>query len=135
MLYTVNLDKDGFILSISHSLNDSIDLNLDSMDLKHINAYQIIDGIAVLNQDKLAELISEEEQESNDEEIFELQQKLNETDYVVARAFEEVMALNNPLTWIADVIKIMVKYSAEYAETLANRKTWRKRIEELRKES
>ena len=133
MLYTVNLDKDNFILSLSHTANDDVDLDLDQMDLVHIGAYQLIDGIAVLNQDKLAELIDEEEQESKDAEIFDLQEKLNQTDYIVSRAFEEVMSLTNPLTWVADVIKIMIKYSTKYAEQLANRKTWRERIEELKK--
>ena len=65
-------------------------------------------------------------------EITELQAKLTETDYIVSRAFEEVMSLTNPITWVADVIKIMIKYSAKYREVIANRKSWRERIEELR---
>lgn len=133
MLYTVNLDENNFILSLSHTPSDNVELELSEIDLLHLGAYQLIDGSLILNQEKLAQLVSEEEREAKNEEIFDLQEKLNQTDYIVARAFEEVMSLTNPLTWIADVIKIMIKYSAQYAEQLANRKTWRERIEELKK--
>lgn len=132
-MFTVNLDKDGFILSVSHTAGDNVSLNLEEMDLNHLNAYQLIDGKAVLNEEKLAELVAEEEQEAKYEEIYELEQNLNSTDYIMARMLEEIMALSNPLTFIADIIKIFASYATKYKDTLANRKKWRERIEELKK--
>lgn len=67
-MYTVNLDKDNFILSISHTKNDNVNLNLDEMDLHYLNAYQLISGKAVLNEEKKAELIKEEEEQKKREE-------------------------------------------------------------------
>ena len=68
----------------------------------------------------------------NQKEINELQQKLNESDYLVARTFEQVMELTNPLTFIADVLKILAQFKAKYRDTIKNRQAWRTRIEELR---
>lgn len=133
MLYTLNLDENDYILSIGHGPYDNSELDLETLDVKHINAYRFIDNQAVLDQEKLNAMIAEEERIGKALEIEELEKNLNSTDYIVARAFEDVMALTNPLTWVADVIKIMIKYSTQYAETLANRKIWRERIEELRK--
>ena len=67
-MYTVNLDKDNFILSISHTKNDNVNLNLEEMDLHYLNAYQLISGKAVLNEEKKAELIKEEEEQKRREE-------------------------------------------------------------------
>ena len=52
---------------------------------------------------------------------------------VIARWGEEIISLDNPLTWISDVIKINLKYMKNYKELLKNRKEWRERIEELRR--
>lgn len=67
-MYTVNLDKDNFILSISHTKNDNVNLNLEEIDLHYLNAYQLISGKAVLNEEKKAELIKEEEEQKRREE-------------------------------------------------------------------
>ena len=66
-----------------------------------------------------------------EKEISRLKSFLNETDYIVSRCFEEVMALDNRLTFIVDFIAIMVKYTKKYKEVLAERVKARKRIEEL----
>lgn len=133
MLYTVTLDKDNYILSIGNSLNDNVELDLSKIDLRFLNAYQLIDGQAVANEEKMAELVAEEEQKEKNEEIEDLEQKLYSTDYIMARMLEEIMALNNPLTFIADMIKIFASYATKYKNTLADRKAWRERIEELKK--
>ena len=133
MLYTVTLDKDNYILSIGNSLNDNVELDLSKIDLRFLNAYQLIDGQAVADEEKMAELVAEEEEREKEIEIADLEQKLYSTDYIMARMLEEIMALNNPLTFIADIIKIFASYATKYKDTLANRKKWRERIEELKK--
>ena len=132
MKYTVNLDDNNYVLSIANTPNDNIELDLTDIDLPHLNAYQLLDNELVLDEVKLNELIAQEHQHEVDYEIFELEQKLNSTDYIMARMLEENMALDKPLTFIADMIKIFVSYAKKYKIQLANRKSWRERIEELR---
>lgn len=64
MLYTVNLDQDNFILSIANTANDNIELDLDSMELDYLEAYRLINGQCVLNEEKKAEIIAEREAEA-----------------------------------------------------------------------
>lgn len=132
MLYTVNTDKNNYVLSIANTTNDNIELDLTDIDLPHLNAYQLLDNELVLDEVKLNELIAQEHQHEVDEEIFDLEQNLNSTDYIMARMLEEIMALDKPLTFIADMIKIFISYGQKYKTQLANRKSWRERIEELK---
>ena len=107
--------------------------SLTLLDLKYLNCYKFINSEVILDEDKKAELIAEEESESKAEEIADLQQRLNDSDYIIARTFEEIMSLDNSITFIADFIKIIKQFKTQYADVLANRKTWRERIEELEK--
>lgn len=134
MLYTVNTDINNYVLSLSHTDHDNIELNLEELELNYLSAYKLIDNILVLDEVKKAKLIEQEEQTAKDENIKELKSYLKDTDYITARAFEEVMALNNPLTFIADMIAILVKYSTQYKDVIAQRKIVRAEIEELEKE-
>lgn len=133
MKYTVYLDENNYVLSIANTPNDNIELDLTVIDLPHLNAYQLLDNELILDEVKLNELIAQENQHEVDGEIFDLEQKLNSTDYIMARMLEEIMALNKPLTFIADIIKIFIAYAQKYQKQLADRKLWRTRIEELRK--
>lgn len=132
-MFTLNLDKDKYILSISHTKNDNVEIDLSLLDLKYLNCYKFINSEVILDETKKAEMIAEEESKSKAEEIADLQQKLNDSDYIIARTFEEIMSLDNSITFIADFIKIIKQFKTQYAEVLANRKTWRERIEELEK--
>lgn len=131
MLYTLNIDIDGYIVSVSHTKNDNTELDLDAMDKMHLNAYRLTSDGYVLDEEKLARLIAEEEQRSVDMEIADLRDKLNKTDYIMAETFESIMALNNPVTFIADFIKVLIDFKQQYADAITNRKLWRQRIKEL----
>ena len=89
-----------------------------------------VNGELAVDEEKKQEIL---ENIAKNTEISELEQNLNSTDYIMARMLEEIMALSNPLTFIADIIKIFASYAAKYKDTLANRKKWRERIEELKK--
>lgn len=89
-----------------------------------------VNGELVVDEEKKQEIL---ENIAKNTEISELEQNLNSTDYIMARMLEEIMALNNPLTFIADMIKIFASYATKYKDALANRKKWRERIEELKK--
>ena len=132
MKYTINVDKNNYVLSIANTIHDNVEIDLTTIDLLHLSAYQLINNELVLDEVKLNELIAQEHQHEVDDEIFDLEQKLNSTDYIMARMLEEIMALDKPLTFIADMIKIFVSYAKKYKIQLANRKSWRERIEELR---
>ena len=131
MLYTVTINNEGYIVSLSHTKNDDIELDIDSMDKTHINAYKLTGDGVVLDEIKLSELIQEEEQKAKDDEIAQLKEMLNRTDYIMAETFESVMSLNNPVTFIADFIKVLADFKQQYAEAIADRKLWRQRIKEL----
>ncbi len=88
-----------------------------------------VNGELIVDEEKKQEIL---ENIAKNTEILDLERNLDSTDYIMARMMEEVMALNNPLTFIADFIKILANYNTKYKETLANRKTWRARIEELK---
>ena len=92
MLYTVNLDKDKFILSIAHTANDNTELDLDSMDLEYLNAYQLINGKCVLNQTKKAEIDKEKEDQHKEELLAELHKQLDDTDYKIIKCSEYQLA-------------------------------------------
>ena len=128
MLYTVNIDKDGFILSISHTAFDNVSLNLEEMDLNHLNAYQLFDGKAVLNEEKLAELIAEEEEREKEFEIADLTSQLESSNDDMLGFLEDLGSLTNPLTFISDLISLAKKY----ATMIANRKSIREQIKKLR---
>lgn len=131
MLYTVNIDMDGFILSVGHTKNDNTELDLNKMDLPHINAYKLSADGFVLDEQRLTELVQAEEQKAKDDEIAQLKEMLNQTDYIMAETFESIMALNNPVTFIADFIKVLVDFKQQYSKAIEDRKLWRQRIKEL----
>ena len=59
--YTLNLNKNNYILSVAHTKNDSVELDLSKYDMNHISCYQFINGTLVLDETKLAKVIKEEE--------------------------------------------------------------------------
>lgn len=67
--YTLNLDNNNYVLSVAHTRNDSIELDLSKYDMNHISCYQLIGGALVLDETKLAKVIKEEE---GRERLFEL---------------------------------------------------------------
>ena len=61
--YTLNLDTNNYVLSIAHTPNDNIELDLSSIDLKHITCYRFINNTLLLDETKLSETIAKEEQD------------------------------------------------------------------------
>lgn len=131
MKYTVNVDIDGYVLSISHTENDNVELDLSDVDLKYLNAYKLGIDSLMLDEYKLQRLVNEEIEQVKSQRIKELKKLLTDSDYICSRAFEEVLSLNNPLTFITNFINILVKYSTQYKDVISNRKAWREEIEEL----
>lgn len=137
MKYQVLTDRNGYVLSIKQTGTkmDFVSLDLDKYDLSdgRIFAYQLGKNTLIWDEKRWNELQAIEQQKTDAKEISILKQMLNSTDWIMAKWVEEILSLDNPLTWIADVIKINIKYLKEYSKTIADRKAWRKRIEELEK--
>lgn len=135
MKYFVTVDVRGYILNITHTgtIKDYVELNLDEYDLNKIRAYKLGKNKLIFDAEEWKRISDETQKKKDFKEIDELKSFLYETDYITSRAFEEIMALTNPLTYIADVIKIQIKYTKQYADALAKRVWARNRIEELEK--
>lgn len=135
MKYTVYVDARGYVTSITQTGRDFVELNLEDYDFSNgrIRAYKLGKNKLIFDEQEYQNILNDRQKAQDEAEIKDLEQKLNETDYIMARFTEELLGLNNPLTWITDVIKLNAKYTKQYAEAIANRKKWRERIEELRK--
>lgn len=135
MKYFVTVDSRGYVLNIVHTgtIKDYVELDLSKYDLDKKRAYKLGKNKLIFDSNEWEEISKENEKKHDFKEIDKLKEYLNSTDYIMAREFEEVMALDNPLTWIADIIKISLKYTKQYKEALANRVNARERIEELQK--
>lgn len=68
MKYTLNLDENNYILSIANTADDNVELDLESMELEYLQAYQYIDDTLTLDENKKAEIIAEEEERKRKEQ-------------------------------------------------------------------
>ena len=134
MKYYVTTDLRGYVLSVVHTgtIRDYVELNLEDYDLTKIRAYKLGKNKLIFDAEEWKRIEDENQHKADEKEISELEQKLADTDYIFAKYCEELLAMDNPLTWISDVIKLNVRYTKQYSETIKNRKKWRERIEELR---
>lgn len=133
MKYFISTDINGYVLTIKHTNSrlDFIELDLSQYDLSgvRIHAYKVGKDKLIFDEDRYEELVAQEQEIDNQKIIKNLKQKLNDTDYLVSRTFEQVMELNNPLTFIADVLKITTQFAKKYKEVIENRKAWREEIQ------
>ena len=133
MLYTVCTDENMYVLSISHTKYDDVEIDIKTLEEKYLNAYILVEKSLILDSEKKKSMIDEEQKEAKETEIIMLKKQLSDTDYIIAETFENVMNLDNPITFISDIIKILVQFKTKYKDVLDQRKVWRDRIEELSK--
>lgn len=81
-LYTLNLDTTNHVLSIAHTQNDNIELDLSLYDLDNLSCYQYINGELVLDEVKLAEQEALKEKDKLLQEKAELESWLSSHDYI-----------------------------------------------------
>lgn len=81
-LYTLNLDDNNYVLSIAHTPNDSVELDLSKFDLSHLSCYRFINGKLVLDEAKIGRLKVEEEKTKLIEEKTYLEAWLSAHDYI-----------------------------------------------------
>lgn len=133
MKYYVTTDKRGYVLTVQHTgtFKDYVELDISKYDISKKRAYKLGKNELIFDSEEWERITAEKKKKEDEQEIATLKEYLNETDYITARVFEEIMSLNNPLTFIADVIKITTKYTALYHDALENRVEARNRIQEL----
>jgi len=131
--YRFEYNDDGYIIGFYSVDSDEYDYEGQMANFPFATRgwTKLVDGQLVDDLTKRTEIL---QKEADEQEISELQTKLNETDYIFAKELEEITALSNPITFVTDLIKILVSYAKEYKEVIANRKTWRERIKELKGE-
>lgn len=136
MKYYVVLDALGYVQMIKHTGTkmDFIELDLSKYDLtdERIHAYVLGKNELIFDEKRYKEIQDEKEKRAEQKEIADLEAFLLETDNYPTRAWEEIMALTNPLTWVADVLKITVKYSTKYKTVLQQRVQAWTRLDELK---
>ena len=115
---------------IAHTKNDDTELDLEKMETKYLAAYQLIDGVAILDEDKKAELVKEEDEDEKQFKIITLTGQLKSSDEDLLDFIEQLFSLKNPLTFISDMLTLMKNYTALVAE----RQSIRKQIKELQNE-
>ena len=113
MLYTLNLDKNNYVLSIAHTQNDNIELDLSSIDLPYLSAYQYLNGELVLDEARKQEMILAESKIANEKRINSLKQELATYDYIGVK------------------LAMGVATKKEYAEEIAYTEKLREQIREL----
>ena len=128
MLYTVSLDENNYILSVAHTKNDNVELNLEEMELEYLSAYQLIEGVATLDEEKKAEIIAQNEEQEKQMEIITLTEQLKATDEDMLDFLERLFSFKNPLTFLTDMIGLM----KDYATLVATRQDIREQIRRLR---
>lgn len=138
MKYYVITDAQGYVQLIKHTGTkmDYIELDLSQYDLTEdrLHAYTLGKNELVFDEERYQEILAENQKKADEKEIAQLESFLLSTDNYPTRAWEEIMALANPVTWVADVLKITVKYSKKYKEILQERvKAWN-RLDELKGE-
>ncbi len=112
-LYTLNLDTNNYVLSIAHTQNDNIELDLSNYDLKRLSCYQLINGSLILDEKKLNESKQKESKSAIEEQIATLKQELASFDYIGVK------------------ISMGVSTKEEYADKIAYTETLRERIRAL----
>ena len=137
MRYEVITDHDRYVQIIRHTgtARDFVELDLEKYDLSgdRIFAHRLGKNELIFDESKYQEILEEKQKEADEREIAELEKFLTDTNNYPTRAWEEIMALTNPLTWVADVIKITIKYSLEYKTILAQRVAAWARLDQLKK--
>ena len=115
-LCTLNLDENNYVLSIAHTQNDNIELDLSNYDLKHLSCYKLINGSLILDENKLNELKQKENKAAIEEQMTTLKRELATYDYIGVK------------------ISMGVSTREEYTDKIAYTETLREKIRELEDE-
>ena len=126
----VNLDKDGYVLSVcSNELEGMPSIDSGDYDFSgcRLSAYRWNGKALVLDEDRLAELEQEEQEQEKETEIWELTRLLRESDSVVLEALESILSA----TTLTALLSALVSAAKSIKATLTERNNIRERIRDL----
>lgn len=127
--YELIKNDEGFIISMIKS-DKGIEVDVSKMDLAYLDCYYEKDGKVVLNEEHKAQMEADEQRQTR---IHELETMLEESDGIITGMLDDIVALDNPLTFVSDFIKVLANYNSKYSALVADRKAWRAELEELNK--
>jgi len=126
----LNLDKDGYLLSISstNTGGPSVD-TLEGLDLSgnRLGAHRWNGSGLVLDEDKLAQTETECVKADTAVDLLELRRELVSTHEALLEGLEELLAVDNAL----ELVTVLGKIKKNLAGVLEDRATIRKKIAEL----
>lgn len=133
-MYKLNLDTEGYLLSIDHR-PDGVEAGepaidtLAGLDLEgdRISAHRWDGQRLVLDEARLADVTAAEDMETDAEEVKMLEEALSDTDGTVLEALEGLFAA----TTATEFISALVKGAKAIRDILEARAMWRARIREL----
>lgn len=113
MKHIVHTDNEKYVVGLELTTSDEgVEVPEEVFNSSNQTCYKYENGIFTFDEEKLKAM---EHQKEVDEEIADLKKKLADTDY------------------IHDVILEGDATTEDYAEVIANRKSWRARVRELEK--
>lgn len=126
--YKLEFNEDGYLIGFCTVLGDDYDYYGQMADFPNACSgwTKFADGKFVEDKEKKEEIIAETTKES---EIADLTSQLESSNDDMLGFLEDLGSLTNPLTFISDLISLAKKY----ATLIANRKSIREQIEELKK--
>lgn len=120
-------ENNRVIATCSEELTDGFEIDTDitfEEFTQHPLGWRYIDGKLVYDEQTDTERKAEL---TNLIEIGELKEKLNQTDYAVIKSIEAIFSA----TTLTQLLSALRQGATEYKKLLADRKTWRERIQEL----
>lgn len=125
--------EDNYIISAFITSQGNYDLDellKDGFDFNYATCFKMVEGKPVLDEQKKE---AEQEQRIHDARVNELIGKLEESDIEVTAILDDLTSLNNPVTFVSDLISILASFNSKYAQLVKDRKAWRTELNELKK--
>lgn len=126
--YIIHSNKEGYVIGFETTYGSSFDFEGQMADFPYAceGWTKFEDGEFIEDEEKKEEIIAETTKEI---EIADLTSQLESSNDDMLGFLEDLGSLTNPLTFISDLISLAKKY----ATLIANRKSIREQIKELKK--
>lgn len=128
--YSFFKDKNKYITGYYENSTKGIEFEITEQFLNYMNCYKVEDNSVIFDEEKYDLVVAEELKEK---ELTELKNYILDTSDTANDFVEELLLLDNPLTFVSDFVALIKSYRETYKTILAQRKQARQRIKELEK--
>ena len=129
MKYRVIADEQNFVIGIVAD-EKGIEIEKDIANSEYLEAYRLAEGKLILDEDRKAELVSRDQTQARAEELTRL---LEDSDIEVTAILDDLTSLNNPVTFVTDLISLLSSFNSKYSQLVKDRKAWRSELNDLKK--